>query len=41
MSRICSRSDLRLLGDAKFKPIWEKLDAYEAVVFVHPAAVYV
>jgi predicted TIM-barrel fold metal-dependent hydrolase len=28
-----------LLGDAKFKPIWEKLDSYAAIVFIHPGAV--
>ncbi|KAI1759581.1 2-amino-3-carboxymuconate-6-semialdehyde decarboxylase [Hypoxylon sp. FL1150] len=26
----------RLLGDEKFKPIWNALDSYKALVFVHP-----
>jgi hypothetical protein len=26
----------RLLGDPLFKPIWDKLDALHAVVFIHP-----
>lgn len=31
--------ELRLLGDPIFQPIWDKLDALKAVVFIHPAAV--
>ena len=30
---------MRLIGDDAFKPIWDKLDWYAAVVFVHPTAV--
>ncbi|KAF9202012.1 hypothetical protein BGZ49_007806 [Haplosporangium sp. Z 27] len=29
----------RLLGDALFQPIWEKLNHYKAVVFIHPSSV--
>ncbi|ORX46994.1 hypothetical protein DM01DRAFT_320406 [Hesseltinella vesiculosa] len=29
----------KLLGDAAFKPIWEKLNYYKAIVFIHPASV--
>jgi len=29
----------RLLGDPLFKPIWDKLDALGAVVFIHPSSV--
>ncbi|BEI85805.1 hypothetical protein CcaverHIS002_0600920 [Cutaneotrichosporon cavernicola] len=28
-----------LLGNPKFKPIWERLEQYQAIVFIHPAAV--
>ncbi|KAI0106730.1 2-amino-3-carboxymuconate-6-semialdehyde decarboxylase [Daldinia grandis] len=28
----------RLLGDEHFRPIWESLENYKALVFVHPAA---
>ncbi|KAI7879962.1 hypothetical protein K492DRAFT_188183 [Lichtheimia hyalospora FSU 10163] len=29
----------RLLGDPLFKPVWDKLNAYKAIVFVHPSSV--
>ncbi|CDH53054.1 amidohydrolase 2 [Lichtheimia corymbifera JMRC:FSU:9682] len=29
----------RLLGDPLFNPIWDKLNAYKAIVFIHPSAV--
>lgn len=32
-------ADRRLLGDKTFAPIWDKLDSYSAVVFVHPSSV--
>ncbi|WYZ41747.1 hypothetical protein EsH8_V_000642 [Colletotrichum jinshuiense] len=28
----------KLLGDSTFKPIWEKLQSYKALVFIHPTA---